>query len=217
MIKVDLHTHSTASPDGGLTAHDYRTMLDSGGLDYVAVTDHDTIAFAQQLQAELGERVIIGEEVRTVDGEIIGLYLTETVPGGLSLAEAITAIRQQGGLVYVPHPFETVRSGLSRPVLDAVAGQVDIIEVYNGRAAFQKRHKKTAAWAALHAAAGAASSDSHGHSGWGRTYSVLPAVPDRDSLVSLLRVAQYEVRLPGARAVLSPKLNRLRKRFGYVA
>src|SRR6266852_4695389 len=106
MCKVDLHTHSQASLDGGLSAADYHNMLaQDNGLQCVAVTDHNSIAFAQKLQAELGERIIVGEEITTAEGEIIGLYLKKTVPGGRSLAETVRSIKEQDGLVYVPHPF----------------------------------------------------------------------------------------------------------------
>lgn len=217
-VKIDLHTHSTASPDGGLTAAHYRQALHSGRLDVIAVTDHNRIDFAQTLQAELGaDQVIVGEEIMTSQGEIVGLYLQSVVPAGLDLAQTVAAIRQQGGLVYVPHPFETVRSGLSPAALAAIADQVDIIEVYNGRAAFQRRHKQAAAWAALHDSAGAASSDAHGPRGWGRTYSLVAERPVRGTLVGLLRQAEYYMRPPSVGALISPKLNRLRKRRDHAA
>jgi predicted metal-dependent phosphoesterase TrpH len=121
MPRVDLHTHSLASPDGALRAADYTVMLASGRLNYIAVTDHNRIDFALQLQAQLGPQIIVGEEITTTDGEIIGLYLHEVVPAGLSTLEAVQRIRQQGGLVYVPHPFETVRKGITAATLDTIA------------------------------------------------------------------------------------------------
>jgi Predicted metal-dependent phosphoesterases (PHP family) len=74
MYKVDLHTHSIASPDGSLNEDNYRKMLETGRLDCIAVTDHNTIAFAKELHANLGDRIIVGEEITTLDGEIIGLF-----------------------------------------------------------------------------------------------------------------------------------------------
>jgi predicted metal-dependent phosphoesterase TrpH len=213
MVKVDLHTHSQASPDGSLTAADYRRMLETGRLDYIAVTDHNTAEFAIRLKAELGnmgERIIVGEEIRTVDGEIIGLYLTETVPKMLTPQETIAAIRKQGGLVCIPHPFENVRRGMQRPALDTIAADVDIIEVHNGRAVFQNKSKAAYAWAALHGVAGAASSDSHAASGWGRTYTKIAEPPTRDNLLRQLAEAEYATGFPGLKAVLYPKFNRLR-------
>jgi predicted metal-dependent phosphoesterase TrpH len=213
MIKLDMHTHSVASPDGALTVADYRHMLTSGKLDYIAVTDHNTTEFAVHLKTELGElaeRIIVGEEIRTTHGEIIGLYLTETVPKLLSPAETIAAIRQQGGLVCIPHPFENVRRGMQRPALDAIADDVDMIEVHNGRAVFQNKSKAAYAWAASHQVMGVANSDCHAMSGWGRTYTKIAEAPDRDNLVRLLEHAEYTAKFPGVRAVLYPKFNRLR-------
>lgn len=214
MYRVDLHTHSLASPDGALNAAHYRRMLDENGLHYIAVTDHNTTDFAARLHAELGDRIIIGEEITTLDGEIIGLYLRRTIPAGLSLSETVQAIKQQHGLVYVPHPFETVRKGLSLAALDTIADDVDIIEIRNGRALVQNRAAQAEEWANEHGVPGAAGSDSHGWHGWGRTYSTVAGEPTRLALATLLDAAKHHRRLPGVRGVLYPKVNRLLKRAG---
>ena len=212
-IKVDLHTHSAASPDGALTVADYQRILKEGRLDCIAVTDHNTIDFARKLQADLGAQIIIGEEISTGDGEIIGLYLSRAVPAGLSAMQAATAVRSQGGLVYIPHPFETVRSGISLVTLNRIAQLVDIIEVHNGRAVFQNRGAIARQWAADHHVASAASSDAHGQSGWGRTYSVLSVQPSRETLPQLLQTAELQTGYVGVRGILYPKLNRMRRKL----
>lgn len=211
-MKVDLHTHSHASPDGSLIEADYRKMLDTGKLDYIAVTDHNTVSFAQELHEKIGHQIIVGEEITTSEGEIIGLYLEEVVKPGMTVAETIAAIKAQGGLVYIPHPFETVRRGIKQELLDEVSIGVDIIEAYNGRAIFQNMSKQAEAWAAAHLRPRAASSDSHGWHGWGRTYSILDEAPSRATLTSLLAKATYEVANPGLRGILYPKFNRIRRR-----
>jgi predicted metal-dependent phosphoesterase TrpH len=213
MFKVDLHTHSQGSPDGGLTRGDYQRMLTSGKLDFIAVTDHDSIAFAQELHQDLGEQIIVGEEITTADGELIGLYLKEKIPAGLMAPEAAKAIHAQGGLVYVPHPFETVRKGLSLAVLEEIAPEVDIVETKNGRAVFQNRSEQTLAWSKKKQLPGAASSDAHGRHGWGKTFSVVSQVPTRDNLSGLLTKAEYHAGSPGLRGVMHPKINRLRKKL----
>lgn len=214
MYRVDLHTHSLASPDGALTAAHYRRMLDENRLYCIAITDHNTTDFALELHAELGDRIIVGEEITTLEGEIIGLYLRRTIPAGLSLGETVQAIKQQHGLVYVPHPFETVRKGLSLAALDTIADDVDIVEIRNGRALVQNRAAQAEEWASEHDVPGAASSDSHGWHGWGRTYSLVANKPTRLALASLLDTARHHRRLPGVRGVLYPKMNRLLKRVG---
>jgi predicted metal-dependent phosphoesterase TrpH len=210
MVRVDLHTHSIASPDGSLSEANYRTLLASERLHIIAVTDHNRIDFAQQLQAELGDSIVVGEEITALEGEIIGLYLQEVVPAGLSAVETVARIRSQGGIVYVPHPFETVRKGLPVAILDEIADHVDVLETYNGRS-MQNRSARAATWAAEHHVAGAASSDAHGIRGWGNTYSALPEAPSRDTLVDLLGHATYSTRSTGLIGRLYPKLNRIRK------
>lgn len=210
MYKLDLHTHSIASEDGSLTLAQYRKMLDSGRLDYIAITDHDSVAMAMKARKALGERIIIGEEIGTRDGEIVGLYLTSLVPGGLSLEKSVRLIRAQGGIVYVPHPFETVRRGLSHASLTAIADDVDIMEIYNARAFIQNRSMEAIEWAEARDTAIAASSDAHGWAGWGRTYSLVKARPTADNLVSLLKLPELSTRSVGFRGLLYPKLNRIR-------
>jgi predicted metal-dependent phosphoesterase TrpH len=214
MARVDLHTHSLASPDGSLDAAAYGQMLASGKLDIIAVTDHDTISFAQDLAAKLGPQIIVGEEITSNQGEIIGLFLQQPVPPGLSASQTVQHIHEQGGLVYIPHPFETVRKGISREVLDMIADQVDIIETHNGRAVFQNRGQEAVAWAHAHQVAQAASSDAHGWQGWGRTYSDLAEIPTSDTLRGLLAQAQHSKKTVGMRGVLYPKYNRMRRRTG---
>lgn len=213
MSRVDLHTHSIASPDGALAMQDYAAMLASGKLNYIAVTDHDRIDFAVKLRAELGPQIIVGEEITTKEGEVIGLYLRKKVPAGLSARETAQRIRSQGGLVYIPHPFETVRKGITHHTLSGIADLVDIIETHNGRT-LQNRGQHAAHWAVEQGIAQAASSDAHGRRGWGKTCSIIDRAPTPDNLADLLRVAQRDTRSVGVIGRLYPKLNRLRGRKG---
>ncbi len=212
--KVDLHTHSYGSYDGGLTLENYRNMIESSGLDYIAITDHGTVDHAKNIQKKLGKfgkNIIVGEEIKTTDGEIIGLYLQESIKNGMTLPRTVAAIRAQGGLVYIPHPFETVRSGISENGLSQIIKQVDIIETCNGRAVFQNRGVDAERWADTYGLARAASSDSHGWYGWGRTYSIVTAQPEEHSLVGLLAAATYLKKTVGIVGLLYPKINRVRK------
>jgi predicted metal-dependent phosphoesterase TrpH len=211
--KLDLHTHSYGSPDGSLKLTDYRYFLENKLLDYIAISDHNSIAAAIVIRdglGALGDRIIIGEEIMTNAGEIIGLYLKQKVEAGMSPLETVRAIKAQGGIVYIPHPFETVRSGLLAPDLNEIVAAVDIIEIYNGRAVFQNRSKTAALWARQNATPGAASSDSHGRFGWGYTYTSVEHVPQRDNLCQVLSSARYNTRTVGW-GILYPKINRIRK------
>ena len=104
MIKIDLHTHSVGSPDGGITLEEYARLLDDKVLDMIAVTDHDSIEQALVIQNKLGPRIIIGEEITSLEGEIIGLFLNQKVEPGLTAKKTVQAIKSQGGLVYTS-PF----------------------------------------------------------------------------------------------------------------
>lgn len=187
-------------------------MLQQGRLDFIAVTDHNTISMAKRIQAELGSRIIVGEEITTKEGEIIGLYLTKMISPRLTALETVEAIHAQDGLVYIPHPFETVRQGVSLDTLHAIAKHVDIIEVHNGRAVFQDFSSLSTAWALEHGLPGAASSDAHGFSGWGRTYTVIERTPTRKNLIGQLQKAAYRHGFPGLHGMLYPKINRWQKR-----
>lgn len=213
MYKLDLHTHSVASVDGGLTLRDYQRMFDSGRLDYVAVTDHDTIGHAIDLQRQLGDRIIVGQEITSKDGEIIGLYLTEAIQPGLSAQRTIELIRQQGGLVCVPHPYEHLRKGLHADVLDTLGEWVDMIEIHNGRASLDARPVQAAEWAQHNRVAPVSASDAHGTIGWGKTYSVVTGPPTRKNLVKQLKHAEHVKGSVGPGGRLYPKFNRLRKVF----
>lgn len=214
-MKIDLHTHSIGSPDGGLTAEDYRNVLESKCLDYVAITDHGTIEAALVIKQQLGvleNRIIIGEEIKTSDGELIGLYLKETIPERMSLAETVAAIRRQGGLVYVPHPFETVRSGVSKKGFETIADLVDIIEVYNGRAYFQNRGFEAMSFAEKYGMAVSAASDAHGRHGWGITATIVNEPPTQENLKKLITNGTLQTRRVGL-GILYPKFNRLKKKL----
>lgn len=214
MFKVDLHTHSVASPDGGISASQYEKALRDGVLDAVAITDHNSIDFAMHLHLKLGEHVIVGEEILTDAGEIIGLYLHRPVVPGLSPLETIKQIKEQGGLVYVPHPFETIRKGLHPSVLDELVDKIDVVEVFNGRAFAQNRSAQAAVWTKLNHIPGVASSDAHGIRGLGATYTRLAEVPSKKTLHKLLGEGTPIVAKPSIRGLLYPKYHRLRKKIG---
>jgi predicted metal-dependent phosphoesterase TrpH len=141
-------------------------------LDVVCVTDHNvTAAAVAAAERDLGVRIIIGEEIRTPHGEVIGLFLTERIPYVLPLAEVISRIRAQGGLVYVPHPFDLVRSSLGSVLPGMCAdGAVDIIEVFNAKIADQKLNERAASLAETFSLPGGAGSDAHDAPGVGAAY-----------------------------------------------
>jgi predicted metal-dependent phosphoesterase TrpH len=174
MVRVDCHLHTVASGDSVLTLEQLAERARQASLDVVCITDHNEISAAVGA-AGLGVRVIVGEEIRTPDGDIIGLFLTERIPYVLPVAEVVARIRAQGGLVYAPHPFDEVRSSLGRvlPGLCA-AGAVDIVEVFNAKTEDRVPNDRAAALATAYALPGGAGSDAHDAPGVGAAYLEMP-------------------------------------------
>lgn len=213
MYKIDLHTHSILSPDGGITAAAYEKMLLSGRLDYAAVTDHNQIAFALELKKLLGDKIIVGEEIDTGEGELIGLFLKQKIEPMLGVRQTAVAIHQQKGLIYVPHPFETIRRGIQPEAFAQITDLVDIVETHNGRAYFNNKASQARQWAKAHKLAAAASSDAHGLRGWGKTFSLVKNKPTAANLTRQLANTEYGLGYVGPAGVLYPAINRARNRF----
>ncbi|HEX8103120.1 MAG TPA: CehA/McbA family metallohydrolase, partial [Solirubrobacteraceae bacterium] len=171
LIDVDLHMHTDHSHD---CATPVRTLLAAArerGLGAIAVTDHNEVSgalAARELAAEYGVKVIVGEEVKTGgQGEVIGLFIEEKIPRGLTLQETIAEIRRQGGLVYVPHPFDRLHSVPDYEHLLEVVDDVDALEVFNPRIAIPAYNEEAARFAAKYRIPGGAGSDSHVAQGLG--------------------------------------------------
>ena len=208
--KVDLHTHSIISHDGGISASGYEKILQLGELDCIAITDHNETGFARIMQKKLGDRIIIGEEISTKQGEIIGLYLHETIPGGISIEEAVASIKHQGGLVYVPHPFEHFRHGLQRDTLERIVTDIDIVEVFNGRGRFRGKPLLAQRFAQNNKLLQAASSDAHGMSGMGQVSSTLSEFPTKRTMKHLLESAILDKTYLPFFAFFTPFINKVK-------
>jgi predicted metal-dependent phosphoesterase TrpH/glycosyltransferase involved in cell wall biosynthesis len=168
-IHVDLHMHTDHSPD---CATPVDTLLDTAkrvGLGAIAVTDHNEISGALEARSRAdGIKVIVAEEVKTADqGEVIGLFIEEKIPRGLTLQETISEIRRQGGLVYVPHPFDRMHAVPDYEHLLDVVEDIDAIEVFNPRVAFSAFNEEAARFAAKYRIVAGAGSDSHVAQGLG--------------------------------------------------
>lgn len=213
MYKIDLHTHSVASHDGGINEDQYARALSTNLLDVIAITDHNQIDFATHMKNQLGDRIIVGEEIMTTVGEIIGLFLSKRIQPGLSPLETVKQIKDQVGIVYIPHPFESIRSGLHPAVLEELIDYLDIIEVCNGRAFLQNRSSQAVIWSKLNHVIGAASSDAHGLRGLGRTYTRVKSLPGPGDLVDTISKGTPVTGRPGIRSLLYPKYHRLRKKL----
>jgi hypothetical protein len=169
LIDVDLHMHTDHSPDCATPVEVLLSTAKEQGLGAIAVTDHNEVSGAHEARAKAdGIKVIVAEEVKTAEqGEVIGLFIEEKIPRGLTLEETIVEIKRQGGLVYMPHPFDRLHSVPDYEHLLAVLEDVDAIEVFNPRVAFKPFNEEAVRFAAKYRVVAGAGSDSHVAQGLG--------------------------------------------------
>lgn len=162
MLRADLHIHTKYSFDTAISLESIIARCLKLGINCVAVADHGTIAGALKLKEIAPFPVIVAEEVLTPIGEVMGLFLTEEVPSGLSLEEAIARIKAQKGLVCLPHPFDSLR-GIARnyQAIEKVIDDIDIIEAFNSRVILNRCNKKAELFARRHGLLCSAGSDAH--------------------------------------------------------
>jgi predicted metal-dependent phosphoesterase TrpH len=166
------------------------------GLSPIFVTDHDTIAGALELR-EAGVKVVIGEEIMTTDGELIGLFLGEEIPAGLPARETVRRIKAQGGLVYLEHPYDVFRRRLSEEAIEDLADMIDIVEVWNGRSDQQINESAKQLCEVLGAAAGAGS-DAHSLAEIGAVQVQMAEFQGAQDFLAKLRLAKIVGRRAGS-------------------
>lgn len=177
---VDLHCHTRGSFDSLSDPAAVMRAARSRGLTHLAITDHDRIDVALRARddAPPGLTIIVGSEVRTLDGDLICLFLERPIPPGLSAADAIDAARDQGGLVGIPHPFDRFRGSLLiDPRLEVLAGRVDWVEAWNARLVGGAGNERAAEFARTHRLPGIAVSDAHATLEVGVAYTILDGDP----------------------------------------
>jgi glycosyltransferase involved in cell wall biosynthesis len=169
MIDVDLHMHTDHSGDCATPVEVLLAQARARGLGAIAITDHNEISGAHEARAKAnGVKVIVGEEVKTADqGEVIGLFIEEKIPRGMTLQETIAEIKRQGGIVYVPHPFDRLHSVPDYEHLLDVLDSVDAIEVFNPRVAITEFNDEAVRFAAKYRIPAGAGSDAHVPQGLG--------------------------------------------------
>jgi hypothetical protein len=169
LIDVDLHMHTDHSYDCATPVEVLLTEARSRGLGAIAVTEHNEISGAlEAAEKAKGIKVIIGEEVKTASqGEVIGLFIKEKIPRGMTLQETIAEIKRQGGLVYVPHPFDRMHSVPDYRHLLDVLDDIDLIEVFNPRVAIAEFNEEAVRFAAKYRMIAGAGSDAHVPQGLG--------------------------------------------------
>ena len=215
-IKLDMHTHSEYSPDSRTPLAAQAAALKAAKIDVVCATDHNTVEGALRLR-EMADvlRVIVGEEISSRDGEIIGLFLEKAVPRDLSAEETIARIRDQGGVVSVPHPFSRNRLyHLKRAALERVWQQIDCIEVFNAREAFAADNTRAEAFAKERNIPGAVGSDAHRVSEIGRAWLEIDDFTDQRGFIDSVRGGAVHGRLTGSAIHLATRYDVFRKWLG---
>src|SRR5690349_11046202 len=194
---VDLHCHTNASFDSLSDPHAVVKAAATRGLTHLAITDHDRIEGALRARdaAPPELQVIVGEEIRTADGDLIALFLETPVQPHLPVRETIDAVRAQGGLVGIPHPFDRYRgSMLKDPRLEAMAQLVDWVETHNARVVGGSGNERAQQFAREMGLPGVAVSDAHSVLEVGVAYTALdldPATPE--GLLAALRSEERRV------------------------
>lgn len=175
MLKADFHMHTHFSPDSEVSPERLVERCLKVGLDCIAVTDHNTVEGAIAVRELAPFTVIVGEEVRSAQGEITGLFLKEAVPPGLPPVETAKLIEDQGGVVSIPHPFDRFRSEvISSSALEEIVPYASIVEVFNARSSMSSDDRKAEEYARKHGLLMSAVSDAHTTMELGRTYTRMP-------------------------------------------
>ena len=184
-VRVDLHLHSSASFDCRVAPLEVARRCGEIGLSPIFLTDHDGIDAARSL-VEAAKAAIVGEEILTTEGELIGLFLKDPVPARLSPEETVAAIKEQGGLVYLEHPYDTTRRNLREEAIERIADRIDIVEVFNGRSQPEINRRAQELRSTLGVAAGAGS-DAHTLREIGSVYIEMEAFDGAQDFLAKLR------------------------------
>ncbi|HEY8768189.1 MAG TPA: PHP domain-containing protein [Dehalococcoidia bacterium] len=220
LIRVDCHNHTYYSPDSILSPETMLRRARERDLDVIAVTDHNTVRgglVAQELAAKRYPelRVIVSEEVRTADGEVLGLFLSQDIPRDLGAAETIERIHVQGGIAGAPHPFDPYRSGLRKAGLGLVEGKLDFIEGLNARMIRSENNDQAQDYAKAHGLPMSAASDAHSPREVGRCYVEMPDFETPAQFLESLRAGKLRGRLSSPLIHLVSRYAMLRRTLGW--
>ena len=182
-----MHIHTEYSMDCNTPLEKIIERCLEVGINCIAIADHGTIEGALKLKDIAPFTVIVAEEINTPYGEIMGIFLQESIPSGLSVEQGIASIRAQGGLVCIPHPFDTFRqSALDSRIIETIVDQIDIIEVFNSRSPLLRGSTKASLFADKYGIRKSAGSDAHTVSEIGNAHIEMPEFNGRDDFLQAL-------------------------------
>jgi predicted metal-dependent phosphoesterase TrpH len=213
LFKADFHLHSEYSGDCKTTLEQIIQACQRKGINCIALSDHNSIEGALKLKEIAPFYVIVAEEILTTGGEIMGMFLTEKVPRDLSIEESIRRIKSQGGLLCAQHPYDKVRSdSLKSEVMNKIADQIDLVEVFNARTLFRGSSQQARKFAAEHHLPASAGSDAHTPSEIGNAYVILPEFKSKADFLLALPQGEIHGRMTGPLTRFSAMWAKLRKR-----
>lgn len=194
-ITADFHTHSVYSHDSLMTPMQIVKAALQCGLGKVAITDHNSIRGGMEASEIDPDRVIVGEEIMTSSGELLGLYMTEEIPHQLSPQTTIERLRKQGAFISISHPFDNRRSLWKPQELIDLVPHVDAVEIFNARCLNNRCNEVAARFATEHGLFGTVGSDAHSVRELGGVHMTLPDFSDAKELRIALEVATVNGRL----------------------
>ncbi|MCL0053064.1 PHP domain-containing protein [Dehalococcoidales bacterium] len=186
MLKADLHIHTKYSMDCDMSLEQIINRCLEIGINCIAIADHGTIEGAVKMQGLAPFPVITAEEILTPHGEIMGMFLKEGIPSGLSVEETVSKIKAQGGLVCIPHPFDIFKQSALGNRVEALRDQIDIVEVFNSRSPLPRCSAEAQIFAQKYGLAKSAGSDAHTLNEIGNAYVEMPEFNGRDDFLNSL-------------------------------
>jgi predicted metal-dependent phosphoesterase TrpH len=191
-VRVDLHLHSNYSHDGQSSLEELIQRCAECGLDRIALTDHNTVEGARKLATLAPELTIVGEEAKTREGEVIGLFITSRLIPFLAPEDVMDAVHDMGGVTYVPHPFDRHRANFRAERIVQLADRIDIIETYNAWCE-PAENQAAAQLAADLGKVGATGSDAHAASELGRSWMEIEDYTSPQDFLEKLRHARHVI------------------------
>jgi predicted metal-dependent phosphoesterase TrpH len=190
--QVELHSHTCWSKDCVVDFDAIIRQCEKMGVDRIAITDHNTAEGALAMQQIAPDLVIVGEEIMTTQGELLGYFMQETIPPDLTPEETIRRLRDQGAAISVSHPFDRLRKGAWREEdLLQIIDKVDAIEVFNARCMFPQDNEKAQAFAEQHHLVGTIGSDAHSHVEYGRALARMQPFEGASDFLESIEKAEF--------------------------
>ena len=214
MFKADFHIHTLYSMDCSTTLDQVIKSCQKKGINCIAITDHGAIEGAMKMKEIAPFPVIVGEEVLTTRGEIMGMFLKELVPSGLSIEESIARIKDQGGLLCAQHPFDKFRKdALNADTMDEIAERIDLVEVFNARNPLLRSSRLANKFAVKHGLPGCAGSDAHAANEIGNAYMEMPEFKSKEDFLQALALGKIYGHRANPLSHFSSLFARLKKIF----